>query len=314
MDSKQSNIIIGYAIGEAFGLPVQYCNRQKLLNNPVTKMLACSKYNLLPGTYSSGTSTILAFMNAVIKTKRIDCSEIKSNLVDWLNHGKYTATGQTLDIGFITKHAILNDNRDFFKTVRTASDELECEDNDVLPRMIPLAIYLNTKSVREYDVYSITKNVCTITHIDEASKMACYILVKYINFLFNGNDKYTSYNMLRALDYTMYFKPQTIRKFDRILIHNVYNFSLKEIISDENIINALEAVFYVVLNSTNFKQTIIGAANLGGSSAVITGICGALAGIIYGSDGIPNDWYQLLQNKDYLLKMINEYDVALTKF
>ena len=44
------------------------------------------------------------------------------------------------------------------------------------------------------------------------------------------------------------------------------------------------------------------------------GVCGALAGIIYGNDGIPKDWYQLLQNKEYLLKMINEYDMALIKF
>ena len=65
MYSKISAAILGYALGEAFGLPLNYQNREKLLTNPVTKLTQLA--DLPIGTWSSGTSSILALLDAVIQ-------------------------------------------------------------------------------------------------------------------------------------------------------------------------------------------------------------------------------------------------------
>ena len=46
MNSKINASIIGFAIGEAFGLPLNYERKEKLINKPVTKMIKCENLNI----------------------------------------------------------------------------------------------------------------------------------------------------------------------------------------------------------------------------------------------------------------------------
>ena len=45
MNSKINASIVGFAIGEAFGLPLNYERKEKLINKPVTKMIKCENLN-----------------------------------------------------------------------------------------------------------------------------------------------------------------------------------------------------------------------------------------------------------------------------
>ena len=48
--SKFVDSIIGHAIGDAMGVPVEFCIRERLLNNPVTKMIGYGTHNMPAGT------------------------------------------------------------------------------------------------------------------------------------------------------------------------------------------------------------------------------------------------------------------------
>ena len=71
MNSKINACIIGFAIGEAFGLPLNYEKKEKLINKPITKMIKCEDINVPIGTWSSGTSSILATIDAITTLREI---------------------------------------------------------------------------------------------------------------------------------------------------------------------------------------------------------------------------------------------------
>ena len=72
-------------------------------------------------------------------------------------------------------------------------------------------------------------------------------------------------------------------------------------------VDTLEAAIWVMLKSGNFKEAIIGAVNLGGDTDTIGTLTGALAGIIYGYDSIPESWLEKIARREYLLDIFEEF-------
>lgn len=311
MNSKINACITGFAIGEAFGLPLNYKKKEKLINAPVTKMMTCENLDIPVGTWGSGTSTILATIEAIITQGKIDYNKIADNLLLWYKTAKYTVTDTLIDIDFTSKHAL---NRYFEEKIDATklggTGYSDCG-NEFLPRLLPIAFYLYYTKARDYTIHSVVKNVTFITHHSEIPAMAAYIFTKYIIFLLRGTDKKASFSMLKNLDYTMYFKTETVREFDHLLKDNIYNLPLEMINSNNYVVDTLEAFFYCFINSKTFSQALIGAVNLGGQASTLGGLCAGAAAIYYGYDSIPEKYLDNLQKKDYLLKMGNDYETTL---
>ena len=49
---------------------------------------------------------------------------------------------------------------------------------------------------------------------------------------------------------------------------------------------------------------------MGDDTDTVGAITGALAGIIYGSDSIPNEWLDVLARKDDIIELANRLDAA----
>ncbi|HAZ1284934.1 TPA: ADP-ribosylglycohydrolase family protein, partial [Enterococcus faecium] len=58
-------------------------------------------------------------------------------------------------------------------------------------------------------------------------------------------------------------------------------------------------------NTNSYQAAILTAVNLGGDTDTTAAVTGALAGILYGGEVIPENWRKSLQN-DQLLKTISQ--------
>jgi ADP-ribosylglycohydrolase len=97
--------MIGHAVGDALGVPVEFCAREELLKNPVMDMMGFGSYPMPAGAWSDDTSMSVAALDSLANGE-ILYDEIMGNFVKWANLDDYTPTGEMFDIGVTCKKAI----------------------------------------------------------------------------------------------------------------------------------------------------------------------------------------------------------------
>lgn len=96
--------LLGLAIGDALGVPVEFKDRTYLKQNPVVDMVGYGTHNQPKGTWSDDSS--LSFCLAESLTNGYDLQNIAHNILKWFNDGFWTAHGKVFDIGVQTRSAI----------------------------------------------------------------------------------------------------------------------------------------------------------------------------------------------------------------
>ncbi|GHV05331.1 hypothetical protein FACS189485_12130 [Spirochaetia bacterium] len=104
MIEQIKSVLLGVAIGDALGVPVEFTDHIEIKKHPVTGMIGYGTYNLPPGTFSDDAS--LTFCLAEALTMDFDLNNIASNFIKWRNEDYWTATGCVFDIGITTSRAI----------------------------------------------------------------------------------------------------------------------------------------------------------------------------------------------------------------
>ncbi len=307
MKEKYIDSLMGFVIGDAMGVPVEFEPREELLNNPVTKMLGHGTYDVPEGTWSDDTSMLIATIDSINAKCDLDIKDIADKFLLWMNHADYTPHKEVFDIGNTTRRALEEyaNNREEDPDKFGLTD-INSNGNGSLMRIIPLAFYAVEKKLKDFEVLELVKKLSSITHAHEISIMGCYIYVRLVMFLLNGKDKYSAYSMTKCVDYTM-FQEETQAVYSRLIKEDISKLVVNDINSSGYIVDSLEACIWVMLKSESFTEAIIGAVNLGNDTDTIGALTGALAGIIYGYDAIPESWLDAIARKDYLLDIFEEF-------
>ena len=306
MRLKYIDGLIGFVVGDAMGVPLEFTKREDLLKQPVTKMIGNGTYNLPAGTWSDDTSMMIATIDSINAKNTIDLKDIALKFSAFKNHASYTATGEVFDIGNTCRMAIdrFEENRE--DPTLCGLDDITANGNGSLMRILPIAYYAIEKKLKEYEILELVRQISSITHAHEISVMGCYFYVRYVIFLLNGKDKYSAYSMARCVDYGM-FKEETQEAYKRLIKDDISKVKVNDIKSTGYIVDTLEAVIWVTLKSENYKEAVIGAINLGDDTDTIGALTGALAGIIYGYDFIPEEWKDAIAKKEYLMDIFEEF-------
>lgn len=305
--SKFKDGIIGHAIGDAMGVPVEFAIREKLLKNPVTKMIGYGSHDVPEGSWSDDTTMEICLIESFIENKKFDLDSTMDKWIDWVKTGAYTPTGELFDIGRTCLRAIRNYEAGLTKAEESGGKDINSNGNGSLMRILPVAYYVNMHKLNDKEIYNLVKQISSMTHAHEISILGCYIYIIYVNNLLNGKDKYASYNMMKIADYSM-FSDETLDKYKRILKNNIKDLNITDISSSGYVLDTLEASLWVTLNASNYKESIIGAINLGNDTDTIGAITGSMTGIIYGYDSIPKEWIEKLQRREYLEKLCEDFE------
>lgn len=301
MKNKIKSGLIGLAVGDALGVPVEFESRDFLKQNPVTKMMDFGTHNQPLGTWSDDSS--LTFCLAESLSTGYDLSDMATNFVKWYSQAFWTPHGKVFDIGIATRTAIHNIGKGHLPELCGGFEEKD-NGNGSLMRILPLAFYLyNEKDIAV--IYQKVKEVSSITHAHFRSVFACFIYVVYCLEILDGKDKIASYKAMQQR-ITVFLKTNTfnlseIQLFDRILKNDISKYSENEIFSSGYVLHSLEASLWCVLNSNSYKETVLKAVNLGEDTDTTGAISGGLAGLIYGYEEIPKEWIKVLVRKDDIL-------------
>ncbi len=141
--------------------------------------------------------------------------------------------------------------------------------NGSLMRIVPLAFVANDNEVRA---------VSAITHAHPTSTEACVRMVHVARGLISGENAWQE-AVSEGID------PEKPRD---------------AIASGGYVLHTFEAALWCLANTHSYRDCVLTAVNLGSDTDTTGAVAGALAGIVYGIDGIPQEWLDELRGKDVI--------------
>ncbi len=296
--------IIGLAIGDALGVPVEFQSRKNLIEAPVYSMREYGTHHQPVGTWSDDTSLTLALVDSIIETKEINYTDIMNKFTNWLLYQDYTATGEVFDVGNSTSRAIINYGRGIEPIECGGITENE-NGNGSLMRILPLAYYLHSQPdlTIECQMDTIHK-VSSLTHRHPISLIGCglYIMIAQ-NLLVGTTSLYESIEQGVKEAFAYYDQKNYPEVQAYMRLRNLYNFSQlssTEIKSSGYVVDTLEAALWCLLTTTSYRECVLQAVNLGEDTDTVGAVCGGLAAIYYGVSAIPKEWLDCIARRSYI--------------
>ncbi|MFN8579012.1 MAG: ADP-ribosylglycohydrolase family protein [Candidatus Sericytochromatia bacterium] len=301
------NALIGLAVGDALGVPVEFESREYLIENPITDMIGYKAHYQPLGTWSDDTSLALCLADSLCNGYNL--YDISKKIISWYDNAIWTPNGKVFDIGDTTKKSIIKlkkilENNELENII--FNEFLERENgNGSLMRILPLVFFVKDMNIEEKFKY--IREVSSLTHGHIRSCIACLIYICYASNLLKNEDKFIAYtDMQKEINnFLSIINTSSIEKdnFTRILQNDISKLPIEEIYSTTYVIHTLEASLWNILNHSDYETTVLSAVNMGDDSDTTASVTGGLAGIIYGIDKIPEKWVECLAKKDELFKL-----------
>ncbi len=297
--NKIKAVMIGHAIGDALGVPVEFCTREELDKSPVTDMLGFGSHPVPAGAWSDDTGMSLATLDSLVK-KGVDFNKIMENFVRWCWENEYTSTGETFDIGRTCLAAI----RRYVSSDKKSP--LECggtdeysNGNGSLMRIHPFVLYAHIKNMETDACIELVHAASALTHRHERSKVACGI---YTFVLLNLLETPTKASLLHGLEQaSKYYRNHSEFGHYKRLFGKHFDQTPRAMIKSSGyVVDTLEAAIWSVLNTADYESAVLKAVNLGEDTDTVAAIAGGLAGALYGYESIPPKWLNTLKRRDYI--------------
>ena len=307
--------LMGLAVGDALGVPVEFSSRNKMKRNPVVGMREFGVWSQPIGTWSDDTSLTVAAMESITRLKKFDDVDIMKNFVRWLRDDEFTANNDTFDCGNTTGSAIQN----FMQGLppdKCGITHDQSNGNGSLMRIFPAIFYAYAKATTDEDAIKIVHKLSALTHAHSISKMACGIYYFIAAQILDGqklNDAISN-GLKQAQDF--YTNQQefldAVDVYRRIFKADFAALPEDEIKSSGYVVSTLEAVIWCLLNTGDYKTLVLNAVNLGGDTDTIGAIAGGIGGLYYGVQQIPTDWLKILKRREYLEEMSEKFFLAIS--
>lgn len=262
-------LVYGAAVGDALGVPFEFLNRDSFA---CTDMVGGGTHRMPKGTFSDDTSMLIALCDSIRENNgRLVEDEMRAKYRAWLYDGAYTPDGAVFDVGNATATAL---DQGFGCTSARSNG------NGSLMRIAPLA--LTDASDEEIRMAS------AITHAHEISTESCIYFVHILRDVLRGI----------SLEDAVAKNLPAMGVFADLPA--IMSGSRDDVASSGYVIHALGAALWCAYHTTNYKDCVLTAVNLGSDTDTTACVAGALAGALYGYEAIPAAWLEALRGKDVI--------------
>ena len=310
-------VIVGFAIADAMGVPVEFISHKEIKKDPVISMRGHGTYNKPAGTWSDDTSLTIATMESIARLKRIDYTDIMNNFVKWHDKGDFTVDG-LFDIGNTTRQGIYNFKNGAPATESGPNGE-RSNGNGSLMRIMPIALYLHNLHGNNFtsEDMNVIHNVSALTHGHAISKMACGIYCLIAAELLEGKSikEAVATGLSKGKAYYENVKgfAEYMKNFVRLYNDDFGQLPEEDIRSGGYVIESIEASIWCLLNTSDLKSLILKAVNLGHDTDTTAAISAGLGVLVYNVEDLPEEWLNTLRKREYLEKIEEAFYNNLTQ-
>jgi ADP-ribosyl-[dinitrogen reductase] hydrolase len=293
MESKFKGALLGLAVGDALGGPLEFMwsNQIQIQHGTVNSMIGGGWLYLRPGQYTEDTILTLALTESLIENKGVNTEDVVKRYLAW--HRKSPKDG-----GPITKAvlALIQEGTKIEDAARKVHEDLtvQNDNNDVLLRCVPLALlYFQSpeKLMQE------TLRVAMLTHYDKKLASAPVAFNLIVSRILNGETD----------------RKKILQQVSQLLDDNeigVYNVlpdvgtkKREELRTTSSTQDTFETALWGWLKTKNYPEAVTTLINLGGDADTIGAATGALNGCYYGEEGIPDEWLKALEDKNIIANL-----------
>ena len=302
--------IVGLAVADAIGVPVEFNDRESLWMDPVVDIRSYGTYNQPEGTWSDDTSMTLCLIESL--TKRLDYRDIMDNFLKWFNNGEYTAHDELFDIGNTTSEALIRYSNGISPIKCGGISEYD-NGNGSLMRILPILFYIEDTYGKHLknnkEVFETIHNISSLTHAHKRSHIACGIYILVASEILHNES--LSVAIKRGIDRAFnYYKElddykEELKHFSRLMENNFKDLNEDMIKSGGYVVDTLESAIWCLLNTQSCKECVLKAVNLGGDTDTTAAITGGLAGLKYGYSEVPGKRKETLVRRDYIKSFCN---------
>jgi ADP-ribosyl-[dinitrogen reductase] hydrolase len=310
--SKARAALLGLAVGDALGVPVEFSSREARRRDPVLEMRGYGTHQQPIGTWSDDSSLTFCLAET-LATVGYNVSDAAERFLCWHDENYWTAHGQVFDIGIATADA-LQQLRKGISPLKSGGTSEYSNGNGSLMRILPLVF-----TIREWPIserFRAVKEVSGITHAHIRSVIACFIYVEVAQQLLAGLDKQLAYQAMQH-EVNVFMQGNALaselelRQFHRILENQYADYVIRPLIdykeddinSSGYVVHTLEAALWCLLNHDTYAATVLAAVNLGEDTDTTAAVVGGLAGLVYGEAGIPAEWLADLARRDDIIDL-----------
>jgi ADP-ribosylglycohydrolase len=266
--------LFGLATGDAVAAATQY--RRPGRFTPVGDILGGGPFDLPRGGWSDDTAMALCLAESLIERNGFDARDQVARYGRWQKEGYLSATGQCLGITAGTARALAL--AQWRRQAFSGPHDPDILDPESLSRVAPVAMYFFAQgaSVAAERAAEAARTTCQAPLV----LASCRALARALHAALSGQPKTAILAAGRAWDESTVQSPVAA--------------------PPESAPAVLAAALDAFDRTPNFREAVLAAANLGGSSDVVAAVCGALAGAHYSAGAIPVPWRNSLMKSDWL--------------
>ena len=283
--------MLGLAIGDAMGMPVEFRPRGKF--DPVIEYRSGGPFKLQAGQWTDDTAMSLCLASSLIECNGFDAAHQMKQYSRWIDDGYHSCTGKAVGIGQTILKAMIR----YHKTKDPIQGDTNPRrsGNGCIMRLAPVPIYYSRDAALAIH-HSIQS--ATTTHGSEMCLQTTGFFGGMIWGALNGvsKEELLSNGYSPVKDYYHQHPPcDELRSLTR----GDYKAKQEdEVDSTGFVIDALEASLWSFYNTDTYAEGLLKAVNLGGDADTVGAIYGQLAGAYYGLEAIPSIWMQGLASNE----------------
>lgn len=220
--------LLGLAVGDALGVPVEFMSREEVHNVNLTEMMGKdtplpfdSRWgDLIPsGAWSDDTSMTVATMESMIaQSGGIDYDDVMDHFLSWWENGEFCSLDFPFGLGSTVSRAMANYRMEY-PVVECGPKGMMDNGNGALMRILPFSLYCIFKGRDREKTVEIINSATAITHGHSISQMGCLIFTLFLRELLSSKSIEEAWDTTRKLDYTAFYDSSSLDAYS-IRCHN----------------------------------------------------------------------------------------------
>jgi ADP-ribosyl-[dinitrogen reductase] hydrolase len=288
-------VIVGLACGDALGAPVEFESRETIAErypNGLRDFTSGGWMEVEPGELTDDSRMMIDLAETLARPGPPDMDHLAQRFIAWMEEGPK-------DIGNTTRLAIqlLSDGVPWseagVRAVSTLGAQRTASNGSVM-RCAPVAVRYHRDPV---NLRQVSLDTARITHAEPRCTWGAVAINQAIAHALGGGSGQSLISAAKA----EIEQPEVVAA-----IEAVPGLQERDLKGTGYVLNAVQIALWSVLKTSNFEDAVVGAVMVGDDTDTNAAVTGALAGAIYGYDGIPERWRSAVQQHDRLVSLADQ--------